>query len=255
MKGKMLIIPAIDIKDGRCVRLKQGKMDQETVYSDSPVDMARRWQKMGASLIHIVDLDGAVSGRPVNSKIIRDIIDTISVGVQVGGGIREMELIDSYLGVGAECVVLGTSAIGDPELLKEACSRYPKRIAVGIDAVDGMVAIDGWKTVTERKAIDLAREIEGLPLWAIIYTDIRRDGMLTGPNIDGISDMARNSSIPVIASGGVSNIDDIKRLKGIEPEIKGVIVGKALYSGSLELREAIAFTNSESTKGTEPLTY
>lgn len=245
MRGKMLIIPAIDIKDGRCVRLKQGKMDEETVYSDSPVDMAKRWQEMGASLIHIVDLDGAVSGRPVSSKIIRDIIDTISVGVQVGGGIREMELIDSYLGVGAERVVLGTSAIGDPELLKEACNGYPGRIAVGIDAVDGMVAIDGWKTVTDKKSVELAREMEGLPLWAIIYTDIKRDGMLTGPNIDGIAEMARNSRIPVIASGGVSSIADIKRLKGIKPEIKGVIIGKALYSGTLDLREAIALTKPD----------
>lgn len=242
MRGKMLIIPAIDIKDGRCVRLKQGKMDQETVYSDSPVDMARRWQKMGASLIHIVDLDGAVSGRPVNSKIIRDIIDTISVGVQVGGGIRDMDLIDSYIGIGAGRVVLGTSVIGNPGLLKEACIRYPERIAVGIDAVDGMVAIDGWKTVTDRKAIDIAREMEGLPLWAIIYTDIKRDGMLTGPNIDGIAEMARRTKIPIVASGGVKGIEDIKRLKDIEPKIKGVIVGKSLYSGSIDLRDAIALT-------------
>lgn len=236
----MLIIPAIDIKDGKCVRLKQGKMDQETIYSDNPLDMAKRWRDMGAGLIHLVDLDGAISGRPVNKKIIEDIISNSGVSIQVGGGIRDIDLIDSYIGTGAERVVLGTSVIGSPGLLKEASRRYPKRIAVGIDAVDGMVAIDGWKTITDRKAVDLAREMEGLDLWAIIYTDINRDGMLTGPNINEIAGMAKNSKIPVIASGGVSNIDDIKRLKGIRPEIKGVIIGKALYSGSLDLREAIA---------------
>ena len=243
----MLIIPAIDIKDGKCVRLKQGKMDQETVYSDSPLDMAKRWREMGAGLIHLVDLDGAVSGRPVNKKIIEDIINNSGASIQVGGGIRDLGLIDSYIGIGAERVVLGTSAIGNPGLLKEAGSRYPKRIAVGIDAVNGMVAIDGWKTITDRKAVDLATEIEALPLWAIIYTDISRDGMLIGPNIDGIAEMARNSRIPVIASGGVSGIDDIKRLKGIRPEIKGVIIGKALYSGSLDLREAITLAEGDAS--------
>lgn len=240
----MLIIPAIDIKDGKCVRLKQGRMDQETVYSDSPLDMAKRWRDMGAGLIHLVDLDGAVSGRPVNKKIIEDIINNSGASIQVGGGIRDLGLIDSYMGIGAERVVLGTSAIGNPGLLKEAGRRYPMRIAVGIDAVNGMAAIDGWKTVTDRKAIDLAREMEGLDLWAIIYTDINRDGMLTGPNINEIAGMAKNSKIPVIASGGVSNIDDIKRLKGIRPELRGVIIGKALYSGSLDLREAIALAKA-----------
>lgn len=236
----MLIIPAIDIKDGKCVRLRQGRMDQETIYSDNPMDMAKRWRDMGAGLIHLVDLDGAVSGRPVNKKIIEDIINNSGASIQVGGGIRDMDLIESYIGIGAERVVLGTSVIGNPGLLKEASRRYPERIAVGIDAVDGMVAIDGWKTVTDRKAVDLAREMEGLDLWAIIYTDINRDGMLTGPNIDGIAGMARDTKIPVIASGGVSSIADIKRLKEIEPRIRGVIIGKALYSGSIDLREAIA---------------
>ena len=236
----MLIIPAIDIKEGKCVRLIQGKMDQETIYSLDPIGMAKRWREVGSGLIHIVDLDGAVSGRPVNQKIIGDIISTSGTPIQVGGGIRGMDLIDSYIRMGAQYVVLGTSAIEDPGLLKEACRSYPGRVAVGIDAVDGMVAIDGWKTVTDRRAIDLAREMEGLNLWAIIYTDISRDGMLIGPNIDGISELARNIKLPVIASGGVKGIDDIKRLKDIEPKIKGVIVGKALYSGSLDLREAIA---------------
>ncbi len=243
----MLIIPAIDIKDGKCVRLKQGRMDQETVYSDSPLDMAKRWREMGAGLIHLVDLDGAVSGRPVNKKIIEDIINNSGASIQVGGGIRDVDLIDSYIGTGAERVVLGTSVIGNPGLLKVASMRYPERIAVGIDAVNGMAAIDGWKTITDRKAVDLAREMEGLPLWAIIYTDINRDGMLIGPNIDGIAEMARNSRIPVIASGGVSGIDDIKRLKGIRPEIKGVIVGKALYSGSIDLREAITLAEGDTS--------
>ncbi|HLF86724.1 MAG TPA: HisA/HisF-related TIM barrel protein, partial [Nitrospiria bacterium] len=178
MSDNMLIIPAIDIKDGKCVRLKQGRMDQETVYSDNPLDMAKRWREMGAGSIHLVDLDGAVSGRPVNKKIIEDIIKNVGTPIQIGGGIRDIDLIDSYIGIGAERVVLGTSVIGNPGLLKEACSRYPKRIVVGIDAVNGMVAIDGWKTITDRKAVDLATEIEALPLWAIIYTDISRDGML-----------------------------------------------------------------------------
>ncbi len=243
----MLIIPAIDIKDGKCVRLKQGRMDKETVYADSPLDMAKKWSQMGARLIHLVDLDGAVLGRPANKNIIEDIIKNVGTPIQIGGGIRDMDLIDSYFGIGAERVVLGTSVIGNPSLLKEACNRYPERIAVGIDAVDEMVAIDGWKTVTEKKAIDLAREMEGLPLWAIIYTDINRDGMLIGPNIDGIAEMARNSRIPVIASGGVSGIDDIKRLNGIRPEINGVIIGKALYSGSLDLREAITLAEGDTS--------
>lgn len=236
----MLVIPAIDIKGGKCVRLVQGKMDQETVYSDDPVEVAKKWQGMGAELLHIVDLDGAVAGEPKNVDVIEAIADAISIPLQVGGGIRDIDTVNLHLSIGAARVILGTVAYKDPYFVREACEKHHGQILVGIDARDGKVAIKGWEEVTEKPAMELARELENAGVAGIIYTDISRDGMLKGPNIEGIRTLAQSVKIAVIASGGVSNIEDIKILKTLEPVgVVGVITGKAIYSGRLDLREAI----------------
>lgn len=236
----MLVIPAIDIKGGKCVRLVQGKMDQETVYSDSPVEMAKRWEGMGAELLHVVDLDGAVAGEPKNISAIEAIGGAISIPFQVGGGIRDLDSINLYLSIGASRVILGTVAYKDPYFVKEACLKHHGRIVVGIDAKDGKVAIKGWEEVTGKTAAELAKELEDAGVAGIIYTDISRDGMLEGPNIEGTRILALSVKVPIIASGGVSNIEDIKRLKELEPVgVVGVITGKAIYTGSLDLREAV----------------
>jgi len=236
----MLVIPAIDIKGGKCVRLVQGRMDQETVYSTNPVEMAKKWEAMGAELLHLVDLDGAVTGEPKNTDAIEAIADAISIPFQVGGGIRDIDSINLYLSIGASRVILGTIAYKDPYFVKDACLKHHGRIIVGIDARDGKVAIQGWEKVTEKLATELAKEFEAEGVAGIIYTDISRDGMLKGPNIEGTKAMAQSVKIPIIASGGVSNIEDIKRLKELEPVgVAGVITGKAIYTGSLDLAEAI----------------
>jgi len=234
----MLIIPAIDLKDGRCVRLLQGRADAVTVYSDRPEDVAKRWQELGAKVIHVVDLDGAFSGTQKNIEGIKSIRRAVSVDIELGGGIRDMERIEMLLGLGINRVILGTVAIERPELVKEASRRFPGRIIVGIDAKDGLVAVKGWVEVTSVKAKELALKMEEYGAWGIIYTDISRDGMLTGPNIEAIREMVEAVNIPVIASGGVSSIDDIKRLKEIKG-LWGVITGKALYTGAIDLKEAI----------------
>jgi len=234
----MLIIPAIDLKDGRCVRLLQGRADAVTVYSDRPEDVAKRWQELGAKVIHVVDLDGAFSGTQKNIEGIKNIRRAVSVDIELGGGIRDMERIEMLLGLGINRVILGTVAIERPELVKEASRRFPGRIIVGIDAKDGLVAVKGWVEVTSVKAKELALKMEEYGAWGIIYTDISRDGMLTGPNIEAIREMVEAVNIPVIASGGVSSIDDIKRLKEIKG-LWGVITGKALYTGAIDLKEAI----------------
>ncbi len=234
----MLIIPAIDLKDGKCVRLLQGKADAVTVYSDRPDDIARKWQDMGAKVIHVVDLDGAFSGTQKNIEGIKKIRQAVSVDIELGGGIRDMERIEMLLGLGINRVILGTAAIEMPELIKEACKRFPGKIIIGIDAKDGLVAVKGWVEVTDVKAKELALRMEDYGVWGIIYTDISRDGMLTGPNIEAIRQMVEAVSIPVIASGGVSSIDDIKRLKEIKG-LWGAITGKALYTGAIDLKEAI----------------
>ncbi|MFQ5455498.1 MAG: 1-(5-phosphoribosyl)-5-[(5-phosphoribosylamino)methylideneamino]imidazole-4-carboxamide isomerase [Nitrospirota bacterium] len=234
----MIIIPAIDIKDGRCVRLKQGRMNNETIYYHNPLDAAMRWIDMGASILHIVDLDGAVSGLPKNIETIKAIVQGIDIPVEVGGGIRDMDTIERYLSLGVKRIVLGTSILRDDGLVREACNYFPEKIIAGIDAKDGMAAVKGWMEVTEERAIDLVKRMEDLGVKAIIFTDIKRDGMLKGPNLDSISEMADAVDIPIIASGGISTLDDIKRLKSING-VEGIIIGKAIYAGEIDLREAI----------------
>ena len=236
----MLIIPAIDIKGGRCVRLFQGRMEQETVYSDDPVSVAKRWEDEGAEFLHIVDLDGAVSGVPKNKEIIESIIKSVKIPLEVGGGIRNIETIKEYFSIGAKKVIIGTVAWENPILISEVCKMFPERIIVGIDAKNGNVAVRGWEDVTETSASTLAKRFEGMGISGIIYTDISRDGTLSGPNIDSIKSFAKSISIPVIASGGVSDINDIKNIMKLKKHgVTGVIVGKALYSGAVNLKEAI----------------
>jgi phosphoribosylformimino-5-aminoimidazole carboxamide ribotide isomerase len=236
----LVIIPAIDIKDGKCVRLAQGDFDRVTTYADNPVDMALTWAQKGAELIHIVDLDGSVAGLPRNSNIILEIAKKIDIPIQVGGGIRDMETIEFYLSNGVGSVILGTAALQDEEMIRDACETFPERIILGIDALDGKVAIRGWTQKTEQKAVDLARSYENYNIKAIVYTDIKRDGMGTGVNVEATIALARAVSIPVIASGGVASIDDIKELLAIkECEFYGVIIGRALYTGAVFLEEAI----------------
>lgn len=235
----MLIIPAIDIKNKRCVRLTQGRMDSETLYSDDPVEVARRWEAAGAGLVHLVDLDGAVEGSAKNFEVIRNIIGAIRVPVQVGGGIRDIKTAGTYLEMDrVKRIILGTIAYEDPELLKELIRRYPGRIAVGIDAKGGKVAIKGWETVTDLNAVTLATRLEGEGIACIIFTDISRDGTLSGPNVQATREIAESIKIPVIASGGISSIKDIESYKGTG--VQGIIIGKALYAGNIDLKEAIS---------------
>ena len=241
----MMIIPAVDIKDGRCVRLQQGEMDRETVFSNNPALMAQRWQEAGAELLHLVDLNGAIDKKPKNLTTIQAILDAVHIPVQLGGGIRDMDTIATYIDRGVSRVVLGTEAIRNPDLIIQAALRFPERIVVGIDARNGFVAIEGWTETTGTTAIDLARRFEDVGLAAINFTDIHRDGMQTGPNLEATRRLAEAVSIPVVASGGVSTIEDIKNLLPLESAgVQGVITGKALYSGSLDLKEAIALAHT-----------
>ncbi len=239
-----MIIPAIDIKDGRCVRLRQGKMQDETVYSDVPEQVAKRWEGEGAKLLHVVDLDGAVQGIPKNFEVIKKILKAVKIQVQVGGGIRNIAGIETYLNANASRVVLGTAAVLDLQGLQEACRRFPKKIVVAIDSHQGRVAIRGWQEVSDQLATDLAKQIADLPIAGLLMTDIQRDGMLTGPNLNALQAMVNATRIPVIASGGVRSIEDIRNLLKIK-ELYGVIVGKALYEGFLDLEEAISLTKME----------
>ncbi len=239
----MLVIPAIDLKEGRCVRLEQGLMERDTVYSDNPAAQARSWQEQGGELLHIVDLDGAFAGVPRNREAIAAIVRAIDIPTELGGGIRDLPTIEAYLDLGVGRVILGTVAKENPQLVAEACRLFPGRIVVGIDAKDGLVAVRGWADVTEKKASELAKEMEGFGVSAIIYTDIARDGMLQGPNLEATRALAESISIPVIASGGVSSLRDIENLLAIEDSgVVGVITGKAIYTGALDLREAVALT-------------
>ncbi len=237
----MLLIPAIDLKDGQCVRLKQGDMNDATVFSEDPGATARHWVEQGARRIHLVDLNGAVAGRPRNESAIRTIVDTVgsNLPVQVGGGIRDLDTIERYLDHGISYVIIGTAAVKNPGFLHDACSAFPGQIIVGLDARDGKVATDGWSKLTGHDVLDLARKFEGYGVEAIIYTDIGRDGMLTGVNVDATVRLARALRVPVIASGGFASLEDVDRLCEIESEgVEGAILGRALYEGKLDFREA-----------------
>lgn len=237
----MLIIPAIDLKDGHCVRLKQGVMEDATVFSEDPAAMARHWLAQGARRLHLVDLNGAFAGKPVNEKAIQAIIDAVGaeIPVQLGGGIRDLDTIERYLDDGVSYVIIGTAAVKNPGFLHEACDAFPGHIMVGLDAKDGKVAVDGWSKVTGHDVVDLARKFEGYGVEAVIYTDIGRDGMLSGVNVEATVRLARELTIPVIASGGITNLDDIRALCQVEEEgIMGAIVGRAIYEGTLDFAAA-----------------
>jgi phosphoribosylformimino-5-aminoimidazole carboxamide ribotide isomerase len=236
----MLIIPAIDLKDGQCVRLTQGNMHQATVYSNDPAAMARHWQDQGAHLLHVVDLNGAFEGEPKNLSHIEAIVNAVSIPVQVGGGIRSLDTVRMYLGAGAKRVVMGTTALTNRHLVEEILEVFPERVVVAIDAKNGLVATDGWKTVTGITAREAIVSLSGLALAAVIYTDIAKDGMMAGPNILSLKLIADASPVPVIASGGISSLDDIAAIKALGPKIEGIILGKALYEGVIDLKQAIA---------------
>jgi phosphoribosylformimino-5-aminoimidazole carboxamide ribotide isomerase len=236
----MIVIPAIDVKDGRCVRLRQGDLAAETVYSSNVAAVARQWQEQGAGLIHVVDLNGAVDGEPRNLPQIQSVINTVSVKVQVGGGIRNIDTVRRYLAAGVSRVVLGTAALMDRKFLGEACKEFPRRILLALDARDGKVAVKGWTTLSETKALDLLKELSDYELGAVIYTDIARDGMLGGPNIQALREVVERSSFPVIASGGITRLDDLLTIRSLGPRIEGAIVGKALYDGKLNYAAAVA---------------
>ncbi len=236
----MIIIPAIDLKEGKCVRLVQGNFGRSTVYSDNPVDIARKWQKKGASRIHVVDLDGSRAGLPQNMDIVRSIAAAVSVPVQVGGGIRSMVTVDEYIKAGIGYVILGTGALKDRDLVIGACQKYPGRVILGLDARDGNIAVEGWIKEEAVSPLAIAKSYENKGISAVIYTDIKRDGMETGVNIEATKSLAESVNLPVIASGGVADIQDIEKLKAEKNVgIIGVIVGKALYSGALDLSDAI----------------
>lgn len=238
----MLIIPAIDLKEGKCVRLQQGLMDKATVYSDDPGTTAKHWESQGAELLHVVDLNGAFAGVPKNLEAIKSIRAAVRMSIEVGGGIRDLATIETLVSIGIERIILGTAAIENPQFVQDACARFPGRIIVGIDAKDGLVAIKGWAEVTQVMAVDLALRMQDHGVIAIIYTDIKRDGMLSGPNVEATRDLAKALHIPVIASGGVHTMKDIENLMTVRHAgVTGVITGKAIYSGSLDLKEAITY--------------
>ena len=243
----MLLIPAIDLKEGRCVRLKQGLMEQATVFSDSPAEMALHWRNQGARRLHLVDLNGAFAGVPQNFPAIKEILaaEAKDISVQLGGGIRDLETIEKYLDLGLTDVIIGTAAVKNPEFVREACKEFPGQIIVGLDAKDGMVAIDGWATVTEHHVVDLAKRFEDDGVNSIIYTDIGRDGMMSGVNIEATVKLAQSVNIPIIASGGLTNLDDIHALCAVEKEgVSGAITGRAIYEGSIDFAQAQKLADS-----------
>jgi phosphoribosylformimino-5-aminoimidazole carboxamide ribotide isomerase len=237
----MLLIPAIDLKDGQCVRLKQGDMDQSTVFGEDPAAMARNWVNKGARRVHLVDLNGAFAGKPKNEQAIRAILKEVGseVDVQLGGGIRDLDTIERYLDAGLRYVIIGTAAVKNPGFLQDACTAFGGHIIVGLDAKDGKVATDGWSKLTGHEVVDLGKKFEDYGVEGIIYTDIGRDGMLSGINIDATVKLAQALSIPVIASGGLSNLEDIRALCAVEDEgVEGVICGRSIYSGDLDFETA-----------------
>jgi phosphoribosylformimino-5-aminoimidazole carboxamide ribotide isomerase len=237
----VILFPAIDLKDGQCVRLKHGDMSAATIFNDDPAAQARDFERQGFEWLHIVDLNGAFAGKPVNGSAVDAILRAISMPTQLGGGIRDAATIDMWLGRGVRRVILGTAAVRDPELVRAACRRHPGRIAVGIDAKDGRVAVEGWAEVSELTALELARRFEDAGVAAIVYTDIARDGVLKGLNLEATAELARAVRIPVIASGGLASIDDVRALLGPEyAMLEGAIAGRALYDGRIDVSEALA---------------
>ena len=237
----MLIIPAIDLKDGKCVRLKQGRMEESTIFSENPAEMAKKWFNQGARRLHLVDLDGAFAGKPVNDSAIKSIVSELGkkIPIQLGGGIRNLNTVESFLNSGVDSIIIGTAAVTHPEFLKEACYEFPGQIIVGLDAKDGDVAINGWAKLTGQNVIDLAKRFEEYGAESIIYTDIGRDGMLGGVNIEATVKLSESLIIPVVASGGVSNLKDIEDLCEVsDTGIRGVITGRAIYEGTLDFRGA-----------------
>ena len=237
----MIIYPAIDIRGGRCVRLTEGRFDAETVFADDPAEMALKWAGLGAEFLHLVDLDGALAGEGKNVPVIERILHSVSIPVQLGGGIRNLETIEKLLSLGVNRLILGSAAVKNPQLVEEACKKYPGHIAVGIDAKNGDVAIEGWGKGSGVAATELAKKMAAYGVETIIYTDISRDGMLSGVNVEATAALARACGVPIIASGGVASLEDIRRVKAVESDgVQGCIIGKAIYTGAVDLKAALA---------------
>ena len=237
----MIIYPAIDIRGGRCVRLTEGRFDAETVFADDPAEMALKWAGLGAEFLHLVDLDGALAGEGKNVPVIERILQSVSIPVQLGGGIRNLETIEKLLSLGVNRLILGSAAVKNPQLVEEACKKYPGHIAVGIDAKNGDVAIEGWGKGSGVAATELAKKMAAYGVETIIYTDISRDGMLSGVNVEATAALARACGVPIIASGGVASFEDIRRVKAVESDgVQGCIIGKAIYTGAVDLKAALA---------------
>jgi len=237
----MLLIPAIDIKDGKCVRLRQGDMEDTTIFDDDPVNAARRWVGAGAERLHIVDLDGAVAGEPVNADLVHRIAEEFpELPIQLGGGIRDEDTVEAYLNAGVQYVILGTKAVNEPHFVSDLCVEFPRHIIVGLDAKDGKIAVDGWSKLSKHDLIDLAKQFENDGVEAILYTDIARDGMLTGVNIEATRELAESVRIPVIAAGGLTSLDDVKAVCEIaDSGIIGVVTGRAIYEGTLDFARGL----------------
>lgn len=236
----MLIIPAIDLRNGKCVRLLKGEEGTETVFSDSPVEVARRWEASGARLIHVVDLDGAFSGEPINFDIIREISNSVSASVQVGGGIRNIEAVEKYLEAGISRTILGTAAFQNPAFLAEACKKFPEKIAVGVDTKTGKIAVKGWKEVMDLDTPSVLSNLKMVGVSMIIHTDVDRDGTMSGVSVNAVEEFIKSSPLPVVASGGISSMGDLEKLSALERfGLIGAIVGKSIYTGKINLEEAI----------------
>jgi phosphoribosylformimino-5-aminoimidazole carboxamide ribotide isomerase len=248
----LLIIPAIDLKDGRCVRLQQGRMESATVFSDDPVKMARHWAEQGARRLHLVDLNGAIAGRPKNEKVIRDIVAAVGeqVPIELGGGIRDLDTIESYLDAGVTYIIVGTAAVKNPGFLSDACYAFPGHVIAGLDAKEGKVAVEGWSKMTGHDVVDLAKKFEDYGVEALVYTDIGRDGMMGGINIEATLRLAQAIKTPIIASGGLNSVDDVRLVcdKLVPEGVMGAIAGRALYEGKLDLKQAQAAADQATKK-------